>query len=246
MKGSDLLAALRQSFDVANNNQLAKRLNYSAPRLSTLGRQKSVSPRVIANLMAGASQVAMKSIRPVVEFFPLDQVASRHGRSVEIFSVKDEQGVVNRYHEGLREELKAASGIYVFFDSRGCALYVGKARAQKLWPEMRAAFNRDRTGLQSVYRTRHPSKKNVEYRSGEEKSRQIKAANVALHELAGYFSAYEVPEPMIDDLEAMLVRSFANDLLNKKMERFTKQRKRKARKGPTKATGTNKRTKRTA
>jgi len=47
-----------------------------------------------------------------------------------------------------------------------------------------------------------------------------------LHELAAYFSAYEVHPLMISNLESLVIRSFANDLLNKKMEHFgTKSRK---------------------
>ena len=47
-----------------------------------------------------------------------------------------------------------------------------------------------------------------------------------LHDLATYFSAYEVADVMIDDLEALMVRSFANDLLNIRMERFRRDRRR--------------------
>ena len=37
--------------------------------------------------------------------------------------------------------------------------------------------------------------------------------------MASYFSAYKVDDGMIGDVEALLVRSFANDLLNIRMER---------------------------
>jgi hypothetical protein len=44
---------------------------------------------------------------------------------------------------------------------------------------------------------------------------------VFLHELSFYVSAYSIdPEEMIGPLEALSVRAFANDLLNKKMEKF--------------------------
>ena len=46
-----------------------------------------------------------------------------------------------------------------------------------------------------------------------------------LFDLAAYFSAYEVADGMIEELEALLVRAFANDLLNVKMETFAHQRK---------------------
>jgi hypothetical protein len=65
------------------------------------------------------------------------------------------------------------------------------------------------------------------YRTSDEKARQITDQVVRLSELASYFSAYQVADGMINEMEAVLVRSFANDLLNKKMERFGQQKKRK-------------------
>ena len=49
-----------------------------------------------------------------------------------------------------------------------------------------------------------------------------------LHDLAAYFSAFHVEDAMIDDVEALLVRAFPNDLLNSKMERFVAAKKRRA------------------
>ena len=61
---------------------------------------------------------------------------------------------------------------------------------------------------------------NTQFRSASVKGRQPRVTELQLNQLARYFSAYEVDSHMIDDVEAMLVRGFANDLLNKKMERF--------------------------
>lgn len=88
-----------------------------------------------------------------------------------------------------------------------------------LWTELNLAFNRDRDDLQKIRRVTHPRRK-LQYKTSDEKSRQIMEYSVPLHELALYFSAYEVIDGMIGVVEAMLVRSFANDLLNKRMERF--------------------------
>jgi hypothetical protein len=67
----------------------------------------------------------------------------------------------------------------------------------------------------------------VQYKTSSEKSRQIIESAVPLHEIAYYFSAYEVEVGMIDELESLLIRSFANDLLNVQMGRFEQQRKKK-------------------
>ena len=61
-----------------------------------------------------------------------------------------------------------------------------------------------------------------------EKPRQPRKSALKLSELAAYVSVYEVDAAMIDELEALLVRGFANDLLNARMERFAGQKKRRA------------------
>jgi hypothetical protein len=43
---------------------------------------------------------------------------------------------------------------------------------------------------------------------------------VQLADLAMYFSAYKVDEGMINNIEALLVRVFANVILNSRMEKF--------------------------
>ena len=111
---------------------------------------------------------------------------------------------------------------YIFYDSQGRALYVGRTEKQHLWGEMRNAFNRSRE-IQKIRTVNHPTR-NQPFRTSEEKARQIVERQVKLYDLAHYFSAYEVAESMIPELEAMLVRGFANDLLNQRMERFDQQR----------------------
>ena len=127
------------------------------------------------------------------------------------------------YARGLRAALEKSYGIYVFYDSQGKALYVGKARVQTVWKEMNLAFNRKRD-VQMVKLVHHPYR-NQEFQTGYEKLRQPKATNLKLRDLASYFSAYQVDDEMIEDLEALLVRGFPNDLLNIKMEKFASLRK---------------------
>ena len=124
----------------------------------------------------------------------------------------------------LRNELEKHHGVYVFFDSRGQAIYTGKARKQSLWKELTNAFNRKRGQIQKIWRVKHPMRKQ-QYRNSNEKARQIDEYAVPLHELASYFSAYHVADGMVNKLEALLVRSFANGLLNKRMETFGRAQK---------------------
>ena len=162
---------------------------------------------------------------PIVEFFALDNTESKKGANWEIFDPAD-----SSYLSGLKDRLAASCGVYIFSDSRGQAIYAGKTervKTQKLWAEISNAFNRDRD-IQRIKRVGHP-KRNVEFKAGEEKQRQIYDRPVRLHELASYLSAYEVANGMIGKVEALLVRGFANDLLNVKMEYFFPKAKRKMR-----------------
>ncbi len=109
--------------------------------------------------------------------------------------------------------------IYLFYDSRGRSIYAGKTEEQSLWSEMTNAFNRRRGEVQKIKRVKHPVR-NVQFRGAEEKRRLIVDRPVLLRDLAHYFSAYSVPEGLIGKLEALIVRAFANDLLNIKMENF--------------------------
>jgi hypothetical protein len=161
-------------------------------------------------------------VRPIVEFFPLDPVESKRGARWELFGdyFDTDEEVPHRYYTGVKEELKEFCGIYIFYDSRGRALYAGKAQEQSLWDEMNSVYNRSRDEVQTIKLVSHPSR-NVEYKSSDEKSRQIRRRPIQLHDLASYFSAYEIAPPSLINLfEALIIRAFANDLLNIKMEKF--------------------------
>jgi len=81
---------------------------------------------------------------------------------------------------------------------------------------MNLAFNRERGDVQSIKRVDHPSNR-VAYKEAEHGRRSIKNQPVALHEIASYMSAYAVADDLINKLEALIVRAFANDLLNVRM-----------------------------
>jgi len=163
---------------------------------------------------------AGKFVRPIVEYFPLEPVESRRGARWELFSELYDDQSANRYYLGVKSELRAAKGIYLFYDSRGRALYAGKAVEQSLWAEMNSVFNRARDEVQRIKLVSHPYR-NVEYKGSDENVRRITRRPVRLHDLATYFSAYEISPPgMISMFEALIIRAFANDLLNVKMESF--------------------------
>jgi hypothetical protein len=222
----EVLIALKKKLNVTTDRNLADKLGVKQQSLWYWRHDKAVTPRQIANLVDSSRRIARKdahtsTLRPIVEFFKISTQQSGKSGKPKLFATEDDMGTPHPYYLGLQAELKNGRGIYLFFDSRGRAIYAGKARRQSLWTEMTLAFNRDRGAVQKIRRTKHPQNK-VLYRTSEEKLRQIKERQVPLYELASYFSAYHVDDEMIDPLEALLVRSFANDLLNVRMEKFSR------------------------
>jgi hypothetical protein len=204
----------------ATDSALASELGVTQPALKYYRRD--LTNRQVVNLVTryarkARSGLADEAIVPIVEYFPLRPVDV--GRSWKIFSPESDAGIENPYLVGLRDQLDSAHGIYVFHDSSGRSVYAGKAKRQTIWKEMNLAFNRDRGEVQSIYRVSHPTSR-VYYRGPDEMARRITRQEVALHDLAHYVTAYQVSDELIDTLEALIVRSFANDLLNIRMENF--------------------------
>jgi hypothetical protein len=229
VNGDKALAALKKKLKIKTDRALARRIGVTEDTIQNWKKTKEFSSLQFAGLVSKAMKSAAKeaqlsAIQPVVEFYRIQKC--KLGQGIRLFNENDENGTAHPYRSGLKKGLEDSRGVYIFFDSRGSAIYAGKARRQSLWREMNLAFNRDRGEVQQIKRVRHPENR-VQYRTPEEKSRQIGSHVVPLHELASYFSAYQVSDGMIDELEALLVRSFANDLLNKKMERFVRQRKKR-------------------
>lgn len=225
LTGNEVIGALQKALDAPTLGSLANELGITGQAIQNWKKRPSVTPRQIAGLVKRAKQASYSrsqhnSVRPVVEFFPIRKVIrNSNGRRFDLFSSRDGRKTEHPYLAGLKAELSSHHGVYIFFDSRGQAIYAGKARKQSLWREMNLAFNRKRNDLQKIRRVKHPLRR-IAYKTSEEKSRQIYERTIPLHELAYYFSAYEVDDGMVNVVESMLVRSFANDLLNKRMERF--------------------------
>lgn len=232
MNGEKALNALKKKLNIKTDRALASRIGVTEVTIQKWRRTDDLSALQLAGLVSKAMEATsiktqLSAIQPVVEFYRIQKCKFAQQASWKLFSEKLEDADAHPYRSGLKKELKSSRGVYIFFDSRGSAIYVGKSGRQNLWLEMNLAFNRDRGEVQKIKRVQHPENR-VQYRTLEEKSRQIGSHVIPLHELASYFSAYRVSDGMIDELEALLVRSFANDLLNTKMERFDRQRKKRS------------------
>ena len=225
MKASNLINELSKRLHTNSQVDLARALGVSVGTLiNWKGRNEDLSAAQVAAALIKSRDVAvreaqLKTIQPIVEFYKINKCRSkREARWLLFDGVSD-----NRFYaSGLREALEKCNGLSIFYDSRGYALYVGKAREQSLWKEMNLAFNRVRE-VQAITLVNHPER-NQEFRPGYEKLRRPKEKRLELSDLAFYFSAYQVADGMIDDLEALMVRGFANNLLNVRMERFAHAR----------------------
>ncbi|MEC5407573.1 hypothetical protein VOM14_18660 [Paraburkholderia sp. MPAMCS5] len=217
---NDAVDRLREKLGESASNHLALKLGIS---VGTLGNwtTRGVTGRKLADGLVKARNCAVASahadaIAPIVEYYPLAAERKTPNSKARLFPTGQESAKV---YKGLKEELESAHGIYIFYDSRGRALYLGKAQRLTLWTEMHSAFNRTRD-TQSVFRVQHPQI--GQFKTSTEKRRQVQRTKRRLWHMAEYFSAYRVDNGLINELEALLVRSFANDLLNVKMEKFGK------------------------
>lgn len=226
MKAKQLLEALSKKLKTTSQTELAAALGVSTQTLhNSKTKNTSLTPNQVSSAIAKSNKAAVKAsqlrtIQPIVEFYPIDASETKQGASWQVFGSGNGS---NLYRNGLKEQLENSNGVYIFYDSRGKALYAGKAKEQSLWKEMNLAFNRERE-IQKINLTDQPDR-NQKFRPGHEKLRQPRKTQLPLSDLAYYFSAYKIDHGMIDDLEALLVRGFANDLLNSKMETFAHQRK---------------------
>ena len=150
MKSAELLRHLTRKLGDISDIKLAAMLDIG-PRTLTHWRKEDtlLTPLKVANVIdrahrAATSKVHADALTPIVEFFPIDCV--RVGRTKHRLEVFDTTSAAGRHYLGLQEMLlNAKSGIYIFYDSRGKALFAGQTKKQNIWKEMNHAFNRDRS-----------------------------------------------------------------------------------------------------
>ncbi|WP_155639409.1 hypothetical protein [Burkholderia diffusa] len=170
----EAIASLRNKFDAGTNGRFSHELGISAGTVSNWLKY-GLTGRKLSDGLLKARQRAVKSahecaIAPVVEYFQLSAYRRSTNGTAELFPTRPPN--TTKALLGLKGALEQSHGIYVFYDSRGRALYVGKAQRQSLWREMNLAFNRDRDTTQRVYRVQHPER--GEFRTSDEYARQVR------------------------------------------------------------------------
>lgn len=215
-----LLSKLKQKFGVETDNELAAKTGIALNTLANWKRSsESITEQQVANLLSKAVNVGQEyalnsAIKPIVEFYPISHTDSRQGANYEIIPTNKHE---NPYDRQLRTYLEQSCGLYIYYDSVGKVIYVGKAEKQNLWKEMNLAFNRKRAS-QTIVAVEHSGK--GDFSPAHEGKRKMKEMNVYLYDIAVYFSAYQVTPLLISNLEAFLIRALPNDLNNERLETF--------------------------
>jgi hypothetical protein len=204
MDGNDLVEQLRKKFDCASDRDLAAVLGYTPMGIVQVKNQ-SVTERRVAEIVNKARVAAVKqaaAVRPIVEFFPLDEDGD--------FLSKSQPD-----HVHLRKLLSQACGIYSFYNSELEVIYIGKTVERNIFAEAKNAYRREMLHYER-YRVHHPRGRFANANDG--KVRKISKAALSLHDAAQYFSAYALNAEMISPIETLLIRMLPNDLLNVRME----------------------------
>lgn len=220
MHPSVLFDELKKRNGFSSDSDVANLLGLTPPRISQMRSGKhNLTARQIASYLQKAQTLGQKNafvepIKPIVEMYPIEAVLSKQDAKWEPLPTTK----THTRNRAIRSHLEGAKGIYVFFDSLGCAIYVGKTERQNIWKEMTSAFNRERTDHQTFV-VAHPTT-GTSFSPAWTQPRQPQKRIAYLYNTASFFSAYDVVGGLIPTLETLLVRVFCNSLSNKKMEKF--------------------------
>ena len=220
MNYSQLFAEVKSKNKIKSDKALADFLGITqATLISHKKSRKNLTPKNISRLltkhsMAETARSLSTAIKPIVEHYPIKKCESKQGARWEIFAT----GAENLRGAKIKSHLEDSAGIYFFYDSMGRVIYNGKTISQNLWKEINLAFNRKRD-QHKVFRVPHPTT-GTSFEPAWRSPRQPVRKPVHLHEIAGYFSAYEISGELISVVEALFIRSICNDLSNIKMERL--------------------------
>lgn len=204
--GEELLDELKRSFGVSSASELVVLTGYTKGRLSQIKNER-LGAKAVAKLIKRSTDAGTENhaslIRPVVELF-----------QVEPDSKSEKDFIDTRLDDRkkLKRLLEKEIGIYSFYNSELEVVYVGKTKTS-LWKEMKQTYNRKMPRYKR-YQVNHPHGR---FSSPTDGVRQMKLGDFHFYDAVSYFSAYVVPENFIDIVETLLIRIFANELINVQM-----------------------------
>ena len=181
-----LLEALQEEYGSVTQKQIAKALGVTQGTISNWSSGAQPSKNNLIKLIDFFRQHhAATLVKPIFEFQAINPVPT--GDSWKFSS----DATVTK---ALKASLDGRAGLYIYYDSAGRAIYLGKTES--------SLFAEAKQRLKAV------------------PNRSIfvptKAQASQIGQLAHFLSAYEVAIPAaIKNLESFMLRAFANDLLNK-------------------------------
>lgn len=220
MKYQELFSEVKRKNKISSDKELASFLGITQSTLISHKNSKShLTPKQISRLLskhslAETARSLSTAIKPIVEHYPIQKCRSKQRAKWEILP----SGPDSLRGAKIREYLERSAGIYFFYDSMGHVFYNGKTISQNLWKEINLAFNRERD-KHKVFRVPHPTT-GSNFEPAWKSPRQPAKRAIRIHEIAGYFSAYQISEEMISVVEALFIRAICNDLSNIKMEKL--------------------------
>ena len=188
-----LLDAVEDAHGTKIERQVAKVFGVKQPAVAHWRSGRDNPTRRQLRRLMDNSQVP--DIRVIAEFRPVAPSPYRR-RTIWALCTKEEKGERTE----LRRLLSGKKGLYILYDSMGSALYVGQSQKDLF--------------IEIEQRLRQASRRKIHGHGMKKQFRQMGNAT-------RYLSAYEVRgKVVLNVLEALLIRSMANDLENHHMERI--------------------------
>ena len=187
----ELIEILEDMYGHINQETLAKHLGVAQGTISNWrngASPRKASLKKILNLYRDHHTNAL--VQPILEF-----KAIRPHKKNNSWSLATDKSSSSEF----RRELEGHKGLYLFYDSAGKVIYLGKSE-RCLYVEIKQRLNAE-ANRPFYGPTKQP--------------------NPRMGDIANYISAYEVTVPKaIKNLESFLLRSFANDIMNKNSGNF--------------------------
>jgi hypothetical protein len=212
MKGNILVEILGKELKTSKKTAIARALNVSPTLISNLANQKrELSARQVGNIIRRivnytTNTLIDNAVETIVEYFPVEP----HKNRTRWHPLNKSS------HPELAELLEKSVGIYVYYNSEGKVIYLGKAE-RSLMSEMIQTYNRSFKDNYVIFAVRHPRDRFKPKPDGT--MRSLRKQEVILADTASFFSCYKVDSGLILSLEALLIRIAANNLINVRMEK---------------------------
>jgi hypothetical protein len=134
LDGNEFISALKKLNNKITDKEISETLGLTQPALNSW-KKNGITIRSLASVINKSKVAHTKNlITPITEFREIRRTYTSHKINYEIMDKSTDVAKKVKLH------LDNCNGIYIFHDSRGNAVYVGKAKSQTLWKEMNSVF----------------------------------------------------------------------------------------------------------